>query len=253
MLCTHAILSILLRSPTMAGGLFAVNREYFFEIGAYDPGMDVWGGENLEISFRVCIFPHPAPSVLSFIHEMYRKGLVGDRKLTIVSFVQTWMCGGTLEFVPCSRVGHIFRASHPYTFPGNQHQPWGLLLFIQGWSSLINLSFYVILRMMFYFQYFCYESCVSFLTVAFHDLFTDSKFATSFFIFIFHEYCVLDCFIVSNLGYFMHLIQQSMAFHQFSYAFSCRCTKHFIGALLCKISMHSSCHTRSQGHSWPQF
>ena len=42
----------------MAGGLFAISRDYFFEIGLYDPGLEIWGGENFEISYKVCLIKY---------------------------------------------------------------------------------------------------------------------------------------------------------------------------------------------------
>lgn len=42
----------------MVGGLFVINRKYFEYIGIYDEGMDIWGGENLELLFRVRYFKY---------------------------------------------------------------------------------------------------------------------------------------------------------------------------------------------------
>ncbi|XP_006150299.1 inactive polypeptide N-acetylgalactosaminyltransferase-like protein 5 isoform X2 [Tupaia chinensis] len=66
-----------IRSPAMPGGVFAIDKHYFNEIGQYDKGMEFWGGENVELSLRI------------------------------------WMCGGQLFVIPCSRVGHISRSHLP--------------------------------------------------------------------------------------------------------------------------------------------
>jgi len=60
-------------SPTLVGCAIAVERGYFMKLGAFDEGMRIWGGENIELGFR------------------------------------TWMCGGQVKTVTCSRVGHVFK------------------------------------------------------------------------------------------------------------------------------------------------
>jgi len=58
----------------LLGSAFAISRTWW-EQGRYDPGFEVWGIENIELSVR------------------------------------TWTCGGSVVFHPCSHVGHYYRAT----------------------------------------------------------------------------------------------------------------------------------------------
>lgn len=60
-------------SPFGPGSLFAIRRDEFFRLGGYDKGLHIWGLENIELALK------------------------------------SWMCGGRLVFVPCSRAGHVYR------------------------------------------------------------------------------------------------------------------------------------------------
>ncbi|XP_064614633.1 putative polypeptide N-acetylgalactosaminyltransferase 9 [Liolophura sinensis] len=73
-----------IRSPTFLGCCFAISVDFFNTLGKYDTGLNIWGGEHLELSFK------------------------------------TWMCGGTLEIIPCSHVGHLFRTKLPFSFQGRE-------------------------------------------------------------------------------------------------------------------------------------
>ena len=78
------------------------------KLGMYDPDFDIWGAENLELSFK------------------------------------TWMCGGTLEIIPCSHVGHIFRKRSPYKWrPGVDVLKKNTVRLIEVWLDEYGKFYYM--------------------------------------------------------------------------------------------------------------
>lgn len=45
--------TIPIRIATQVGCAIVVDRDFFYEIGAFDANMEIWGGENLEMALRV--------------------------------------------------------------------------------------------------------------------------------------------------------------------------------------------------------
>ncbi|CAG9536128.1 unnamed protein product [Cercopithifilaria johnstoni] len=98
------------RSPTHAGGLFAINKKWFEELGYYDPGLQIWGGEQYELSFKI------------------------------------WQCGGGILFVPCSHVGHVYRSHMPYGFGKLSGKPvisTNMVRVIKTWMDEYDKYYYI--------------------------------------------------------------------------------------------------------------
>ncbi|XP_052667160.1 polypeptide N-acetylgalactosaminyltransferase 18 isoform X3 [Harpia harpyja] len=95
-----------IRSPALIG-CFIVDREYFQEIGLLDEGMEVYGGENVELGIRV------------------------------------WQCGGSVEVLPCSRIAHIERAHKPYTEDLTAHVRRNALRVAEVWMDEFKSHVYM--------------------------------------------------------------------------------------------------------------
>ncbi|AWP21834.1 putative polypeptide N-acetylgalactosaminyltransferase 15 [Scophthalmus maximus] len=95
-----------LRTPALGGGVVAIDRQFFQRMGAYDPGMLLWGAEQIELSIRV------------------------------------WSCGGSMEVVPCSRVAHLERHHLPYRLPDQELLQRNKIRIADTWMDAYRKIFY---------------------------------------------------------------------------------------------------------------
>uniref|UniRef100_A0A0M3IPI1 Glyco_trans_2-like domain-containing protein n=1 Tax=Ascaris lumbricoides TaxID=6252 RepID=A0A0M3IPI1_ASCLU len=118
------------KSPIMSGGLLAIKRKFFHEMGEYDTSMEIWGAENIEMSVRmwlcggsILVVPCSRVGHVFRVRRPYKgkpdmadENLFNSLRTVKVWFdeYEMWLCGGSILVVPCSRVGHVFRVRRPY-------------------------------------------------------------------------------------------------------------------------------------------
>uniref|UniRef100_A0ABM5GP58 Polypeptide N-acetylgalactosaminyltransferase 15 n=1 Tax=Pogona vitticeps TaxID=103695 RepID=A0ABM5GP58_9SAUR len=95
-----------IRSPAVPGETVAVHRQHFQNIGGYNSDMTLRGAENLELS------------------------------------IKAWLCGGSVEILPCSRVGHVYHAGMPDNFLNEEAVERNKIRIAETWLDSFKYLFY---------------------------------------------------------------------------------------------------------------
>ena len=93
------------RSPVLLGETFAISLEFFNLINGYSANIRESMEANLEMSLKVRF----ESIITSQIKLKIEDRVVHFYRCDIGYILQVWMCGGSIEMVPCSHVGHLNR------------------------------------------------------------------------------------------------------------------------------------------------
>ncbi|XP_055848098.1 putative polypeptide N-acetylgalactosaminyltransferase 13 [Episyrphus balteatus] len=88
-----------------------ISRNWFFKLNGFNPLLKGWGGESIEMSIKL------------------------------------WLCGGQIEIVPCSRVGHVFQRTnkqHPQDLPNEEQHLRNRKVIAESWLDEYKYFFFTL-------------------------------------------------------------------------------------------------------------